>query len=98
MDDQILALYAKALSTRDIVATFREMYDAKISATLVSQVTDRVLEAVAEWQKQPLDAVYPIVYLNCIVLKVRHNKRVVNKSRYVALGIGMDGHKQLLGL
>lgn len=98
MDDQILALYAKGLSTRDIVAAFREMYDAQVSATLVSQVTDRVLEAVAEWQSRPLDAVYPIVYLDCIVLKVRHNKRVVNKSMYVALGIGMDGHKQLLGL
>jgi transposase-like protein len=98
MDDQILALYAKGLSTRDIVAAFREMYGAEVSATLVSQVTERVLEAVAEWQSRPLDAVYPIVYLDCIVLKVRHNKRVVNKSMYVALGIGMDGHKQLLGL
>ncbi len=98
MNDQILALYAKRLSTQDIVAAFREIYDAVISATLVSQVTDRVLEAVAEWQNHPLDAVYPIVYLDCIVLKVRHDKRVVNKSMYVALGIGVDGHKQLLGL
>lgn len=98
MDDQILALYGKGLSTRDIVEAFKEMYDAEVSATLVSQVTDRVLEVVTEWQNRPLDAVYPIVYLDCIVLKVRHNKRVVNKSMYVALGIGLDGHKQLLGL
>lgn len=98
MDDQILALYARGLSTRDIVAAFKDMYDADVSATLVSHVTDRVLEAVVEWQNRPLEAVYPIVYLDCIVLKIRQNKRVINKSLYVALGIAMDGHKQLLGL
>lgn len=98
MDDQILALYAKGLSTRDIVDAFKEMYDADISATLVSKVTDRVIEAVVDWQDRPLDRVYPIVYLDCIVLKVRQNQRVINKSMYVALGINMEGQKELLGL
>lgn len=98
MDDQILALYAKGLSTRDIVDAFKEMYDADISATLVSKVTDRVIEAVVDWQNRPLDRVYPIVYLDCIVLKIRQNKRVINKSMYVALGINMEGQKELLGL
>ncbi len=76
MDDQILALYAKGLSTRDIVDAFKEMYDADISAGLVSKVTERVIEQVHEWQNRPLDPLYPIVYLDCIVLKIRANQQV----------------------
>lgn len=98
MDDQILTLYAKGLSTRDIVDAFKEMYDSDISAGLVSKVTERVIEQVHEWQNRPLDPLYPIVYLDCIVLKIRENQRVINKSLYLALGINMDGHKELLGL
>lgn len=98
MDDQILTLYAKGLSTRDIVEAFKEMYDADVSADLVSKVTASVLEQVLAWQNRPLDALYPIVYLDCIVLKIRHNKRVINKSMYLALGINLEGHKELLGL
>jgi putative transposase len=98
MDDQIVALYTKGLSTRDIVEAFKEMYDADVSAQLISKVTERVLEQVIEWQNRPLEALYPIVYLDCIVLKIRHNKRVINKSMYLALGINLEGHKELLGL
>ena len=98
MDDQILALYAKGMSTRDIVDAFKEMYGADVSAALISKVTDRVLDTVTEWQSRTLDAVYPIVYLDCIVLKIRQNNRVINKSMYLALGINMDGHKELLGM
>ena len=98
MDDQILSLYAKGMSTRDIVAAFDEMYGAEISAGLVSQVTNAVMEQVVEWQSRPLDAVYPIVYLECIVLKIRQDKRVINKAIYLALGINVEGHKELLGL
>lgn len=98
MDDQILTLYAKGLSTREIVAAFKEMYDADVSATLISRVTDRVLEQITQWQSRPLDAIYPIVYLDCIVIKIRDNLRVINKAIYLALGVNMDGHKELLGL
>lgn len=98
MDSQILALYAKGMSTRDIVDAFKEMYDADVSATLISKVTEQVMEAVTEWQSRPLDPVYPIVYLDCIVLKIRQNKRVINKAMYVALGVNMEGQKELLGL
>ena len=98
MDDQILSLYAKGMSTRDIVAAFQEMYGAEISAGLISQVTNTVMERVVEWQNRVLDAVYPIVYLDCIVLKIRQDKRVINKAIYLALGINIDGHKELLGL
>lgn len=74
------------------------MYDADVSAALISKVTDRVLEQITAWQSRPLDTVYPIIYLDCIVIKIRDNLRVVNKSIYLALGVNMDGRKDLLGL
>ncbi len=98
MDEQILCLYAKGLSTREIVEAFEEMYGANVSAGLVSQVTNAVIEQVREWQHRPLDEVYPIVYLDCIVLKIRQDKRVIKKSVYLALGVNLDGQKELLGM
>jgi len=98
MDDKILSLYAKGMTTREIVATFKEMYDADVSPSLISKVTDSVLERVIEWQSRPLDDIYPIVYLDCIVLKIRQDKQVINKAIYLALGVNLEGHKELLGL
>lgn len=98
IDDKILSLYAKGMTTREFVATFKEMYDADVSSTLVSKVTDAVLEQVIEWQSRPLDEVYPIVYLDCIVVKIRQDKQVINKSVYLALGVNMEGQKELLGM
>ena len=98
MDDKILSLYAKGMTTREIVATFKEMYDADISPTLISKITDSVIEQVVEWQSRPLDALYPIVYLDCIVVKIRQDKQVINKAIYLALGVNIDGHKELLGM
>lgn len=74
------------------------MYGAEVSASLISQVTNSVMERVVEWQNRPLDAVYPIVYLDCIVLKIRQDKRVINKAIYLALGVNLEGHKELLGM
>ncbi len=98
MDDKILSLYAKGMTTREIVATFKEMYDADVSASLISKVTDAVIEQVVDWQSRPLDSIYPIVYLDCIVVKIRQDRKVINKSIYLALGVNMEGHKELLGL
>src|SRR5690606_23028391 len=98
MDDKILSLYAKGMTTREIVATFKEMYGADVSPTLISKVTDAVIEQVIEWQSRPLDAVYPIVYLDCIMVKIRQDKQVINKAVYLALGVTMEGQKELLGL
>jgi len=98
MDDKILWLYAQGMSTREIVSAFDEWYGAEISPTLVSRVTNAVIEQVIEWQSRPLDAVYPIVYLDCIVVKVRQDKRVINKSIFLALGINTEGHKELMGM
>ena len=98
MDDKILFLYAQGMTTREIVTTFKEMYGADVSASLVSKVTDAVIDQVTDWQSRPLDPLYPIVYLDCIVLKIRQDKRVINKSVYLALGVNLEGHKELLGL
>ncbi|WP_373466823.1 IS256 family transposase [Escherichia marmotae] len=98
MDNQILSLYAKGMTTREIAAAFKELYDADVSLALISKVTDAVMEQVVEWQNRPLDAVYPIVYLDCIVLKVRQDSRVINKSVFLALGINIEGQKELLGM
>lgn len=95
MDSKILSLYAKGMTTREIVATFKEMYDADVSATLISKVTDSVIEKVIEWQARPLEAVYPIVYLDCIVVKIRQDKQVINKAIYLALGVNLEGQKEL---
>ena len=98
MDDKILYLYSKGMTTRDIVATFKEMYDADVSPSLISRVTNAVIEQVIEWQARPLDAVYPIVYLDCLVVKIRQDKHVINKAVYLALGVNIEGHKELLGM
>ena len=97
-DDKILSLYARGMTTRDIVSTFKEMYDADVSPTLISKVTDAVIDEVIAWQNRPLDSVYPVVYLDCIVVKVHQDKRVINKSIYLALGINTEGKKELMGM
>jgi len=98
MSDKILFLYGQGMSTREIVTTLQELYGADVSASLISRVTDAVIEQVVEWQSRPLDAIYPIVYLDCIVLKIRQDKRVINKAVYLALGVNLEGRKELLGL
>jgi len=97
-DEQILALYAKGMTTRDIADTFKEMYGADVSHSLISKVTEAVIDEVISWQSRPLDEIYPIVYLDCIVIKCHQDKRVINKSIYLALAINCMGQKELLGL
>lgn len=86
------------MTTRDIVGAFKEMYGAEVSATLISKVTDAVIEEVIEWQNRPLNSIYPVVYLDCIVVNVMQDKRVINKSIYLALGINTEGQKELMGM
>lgn len=97
MDDNILFLYARGMTTRERVATFKERYGADVSASLVSSVTDAVIDQVVDWPSRPLDPLYPIVYLDGMVLKIRQDKRVINPSVYLALGVNLAGHKALLG-
>ena len=98
LDHQIISLYAKGMSVADIQDQMEELYEAKISTSLISSITDSVLEEVEAWQSRPLDGCYPIVYMDCLVVKVRENKQIVNKAVYLALGVNDQGHKELLGI
>lgn len=98
MEDKILALYAKGTTTRDIEHLMQSLYGVEISHTVISQITDGVLDEVRAWQNRPLDAIYPIVWLDGIVVKVHHGKQVVNKSAHVVLGVNLAGQKEVLGL
>lgn len=98
LENRILSMYAKGMSNRDIEDHLRDIYGVEASASLISRITDKILPAVAEWQSRPLEAVYPIVFLDGIVFKVRKDSRVINKCVYSVLGINMDGRKEILGI
>jgi transposase-like protein len=98
IDDKIISLYARGLSVRDIQAELSELYGDAVSNSLISTVTDSVLDDVLAWQCRPLDALYPIVYLDCLVVKVREDNQIIKKAVYLALGVNADGHKELLGM
>ncbi len=97
-DEKILSLYARGMTVREIQSHLEEMYGTEVSPTLISSVTDAVSEEVKAWQSRPLDALYPIVYLDCIHVKVRDAGSVRAKAVYLALGINMAGEKELLGI
>jgi putative transposase len=97
-DDKILSLYARGLSVREIQGHLEEMYGVEVSPALISSVTDAVHDEVKAWQSRPLDALYPILYLDCIHVKVRDGGAVKTKAVYAALGVSLDGDKELLGL
>ena len=97
-DDAILSLYSRGMTTRDIQGHLEQMYNIEVSPTLISNVTDAVSEDVKEWQCRPLDPVYPIVYFDAIVVKVRDNGKVSNRAIYLALGVNMEGQKEVLGM
>jgi putative transposase len=98
LDEKILILYSHGLTTRDIQAQLQEMYGVDVSPTLISNVTEAVSDEVRQWQSRPLEAVYPIVYVDCLVIKIRENQRVINKALHLVLGVTMQGNKELLGM
>jgi transposase-like protein len=97
-DDKVLALYARGMSTRDIQGQLEELYGVEVSPTLISNVTDAVMEEVRAWQSRPLSAVYPILYFDALFVKTRQEGPVTTKAIYLALGINLEGEKELLGL
>ncbi len=97
-NEKILWLYAHGLSTRDIQAQIQEWYGVEVSPQLISNVTDAVMEEVRQWRNRPLERLYPILYMDCLVVKVKENQRVINKAVYLALGVTLEGHKELLGM
>jgi len=97
-DDKILSMYARGMTTREIQGHLQEIYGVEVSPTLISNVTDAVLEEVRAWQSRPLDRLYPIVFLDALVIKMRDSGQVQNRAVYVAIGITMEGLKEVLGL
>ena len=98
LEEQIIAMYAKGMSTRDIEDHMRDIYGIDVSPSMVSKITDKILPMVAEWQSRPLDRIYPVVFLDAIHFKVRKENRIVNKAAYSVLGINMAGQKEILGI
>jgi putative transposase len=97
-DDKILSMYARGMTTREIQGHLQEIYGVEVSPSLISEVTDAVLEEVKAWQTRPLEALYPILFLDALMVKMRHEGRVENRAVYVAIGIDLEGRKDVLGL
>jgi len=97
-DDKILSMYARGMSTREIQGHLQEIYKVEVSPALISQVTEEVMDEVKAWQSRPLDPLYPIVYLDALYVKMRHEGRVENRAVHVAIGVSMEGRKEVLGL
>ncbi|MED1876499.1 IS256 family transposase [Brevibacillus borstelensis] len=98
IEDQILALYAKGVSTRDIQDHLQQLYGIEVSPTLISNVTNKIVPMIKEWQNRPLQAVYAVVFLDAIHFKVKQDGAIVNKAAYMVIGIDLDGHKDVLGI
>ncbi|MCC7354380.1 MAG: IS256 family transposase [Anaerolineae bacterium] len=97
IEEKIIALYAKGVSTRDIQETLAELYGIEVSASTISAITDKVWALVEEWQSRPLAAIYPILYLDALHLKLRRDGKVVTVAVYVVLGVDLEGHRDVLG-
>jgi putative transposase len=97
-DDKIISLYSRGMTTREIQSHLEEIYGVEVSPTLISTVTDAVSEEVKAWQNRQLEALYPIVYMDAIRVRVRDNGHVANKAVYLAIGIKLDGDKEVLGM
>lgn len=98
IEDQILSMYAKGMSVRDIQDHLQNIYGIEASPTLISRITDRIMPLVTEWQNRPLEPIYAIVFMDAVHFKVRTDGRIINKAAYVAIGINLDGKKDVLGI
>ena len=98
IEDKIISLYAKGLTTRDINEQIQELYGIEVSATMVSNITDQIIPEIKEWQERPLDDVYPFVFIDAVHFSVREDNHIVKKAAYIALGINQEGFKEVLGI
>jgi putative transposase len=97
-DDAIISLYSRGLGVREIQQHLLEIYKVEVSTALITNATEAVAQEVKDWQNRTLDALYPIVYFDAIVVKIRHDGKVANRAIYLALGINLQGHKEVLGM
>ena len=98
IEEKVISLYARGMSTRDIHDQIKELYGMELSAEMVSKITDRILPEIKEWQSRPLNPVYPFVFMDCIHYKVREDGRILSRAAYIVLGITADGYKDILSI
>ena len=98
IEEKVISLYARGMSTRDIHDQLNDLYGIDLSAEMVSKITDKILPQVKEWQSRPLNAVYPFVFMDCIHYKVREDSRILSRAAYVVLGVTTDGYKEILSM
>ena len=98
IEEKVISLYARGMSTRDIHDQIQELYGMELSAEMVSKITDRILPEIKEWQSRPLNPVYPFVFMDCIHYKAREDGRVLSRAAYIVLGITADGYKDILSI
>ena len=98
IEEQVISLYARGLSTRDIHDQLNDLYGIELSADMVSKITDKILPEIKEWQSRPLDPVYPFIFMDAIHYKVRDEGRILNRAAYVVLGVTLDGTKDILSI
>lgn len=98
IEDKIISLYARGLTTREINEQIQDLYGIEVSATMVSNIIDQIISEIEEWQERPLDSIYPILFIDAVHFSVREENRVVKKAAYIVLGINKDGYKEILGI
>jgi transposase-like protein len=98
IEEKIISLYARGMSTRDIEEQIRELYDINISAEMVSKITEKIIPEIREWQQRPLEAIYPFIFMDAIHYKIREDGHILNRAAYVVLGVTIDGNKDILGI
>lgn len=98
IEEKVISLYARGLSTRDIHDQLQDLYGIELSADMVSKITDKILPEAREWQARPLNPVYPFVFMDCIHYKVREDGRILSRAAYVVLGVTVDGYKDILSI
>ena len=98
IEEKVISLYARGMSTRDIHDQLQELYGIELSAEMVSKITDKILPEVKEWQSRPLNPVYPFVFMDCIHYKVREDGRILSRAAYIVLGVTVEGYKEILSI
>lgn len=95
IEEQVISLYGRGMSTRDIHDQLKDLYGIELSADMVSKITDRILPEIKEWQSRPLNPVYPFIFMDCIHYKVREDGRILSRAAYIVLGVTLDGYKDI---
>ena len=98
VDNKIINLYARGMSTRDISDTVKDIYGVEVSAAMISKITDKIIPKALQWQNRPLDTVYPIVFIDCVHFNVKTDNMVTKKAAYVVLGVNENGYKEIFGI